>query len=118
VEQHHIAALDLVAAPAPGERIPLALRVGAPREIADGVWECVVRLDGLYDDLVRMQGADSVQALCLALGLAATLLRTFVQSGGRLFYAVDGDDSPEDDAEWPMEAYFGSLGAFSDNGIA
>ena len=52
---------------------------------------------------------DGVQALCLALGLAATLVRHFVAGGGRLFAAAGGGHSDED-ADWPLEAYSGWLG--------
>ena len=106
-----IATLDLIAIHADGIRAPVALRVGAPERVPTGEWRCAVHLDGLYDRLVPIRGEDSVQALCLALGLAATLLRNFVASGGRL---VEGTNtSSEDEPDWPLEAYFGWLGTSS-----
>jgi hypothetical protein len=104
-----IATLDLIAIHAGGTRAPVALRVGAPERASTGEWQCAVRLDGLYDRLVPMRGEDSVQALCLALGLAATLLRDFLASGGRLVEGVENVSS-EDALDWPLEAYFGWLG--------
>lgn len=104
----YIASLSLLAIHADGTRTPVAFRVGAPEQVTADEWRCAVRLDGLHDRLVPMHGADSMQALCLALGLAASLLRHFVAHGGRLLDAVGAD--PSDEADWPLEAYFGWLG--------
>jgi hypothetical protein len=108
----YIATLDLLAVHADGTRTPVALRIGAPEQVAAGEWRCAIRLDGLHDHLRPMHGADSVQALCLALRLAATLLRDFVARGGRLQdRAASADtDAGADAADWPLEAYFGWLG--------
>jgi hypothetical protein len=105
----YIASLDLLAVDTSGARTPVELRIGAPERVETGEWRCTVRLDGLHDELIPMHGEDSVQALCLALGLAAALLRDFVSGGGRL---LDGAQpaEPEDEADWPLEAYFGWLG--------
>ena len=104
----YIATLDLLAVHADGTRTPVALRVGAPEQLSVDEWQCAVRLDGLHDHLRPMHGADSVQALCLALRLAATLLRDFVARGGRLLAGEGRADA--DAADWPLDAYFGWLG--------
>jgi hypothetical protein len=101
-----IATLELIALHTDGQRVPFALRLNAPEEAFTGEWQCVLRLDGLFDDLAPVSGDDSVQALCLALLLAAQLLRRFVASGGRLLDPLGGED-------WPLEAYFGWLGSSS-----
>ncbi len=106
----HIAALDLVAIHADGTRTPVALRVGAPARDSEGGWHCALRLEGLYGSLPAIHGEDSLQALCLALMCAAAVLRNFIASGGRLIDAEEGEDSA-DEASWPLEAYFGWLGA-------
>lgn len=103
----YIASIDLLAVDAGGTRTPVALRVDAPVQLSPDEWRCAVRLDGLHDSLVPIHGADSLQALCLALRLVASLLREFVTQGGRLFNADAGADAVE--AEWPLEAYFGWL---------
>lgn len=109
MDSWYIASLDLVAVHRDGIRVPVSLRVGAPARVSPGEWSCAIRLDGLHDGLTTMRGEDSVQALCLALGLAATLLRDFVGRGGRLVYAQANEDGgPESD--WPLESYFGWLG--------
>ena len=71
---------------------------------------CAIDLNGLHDALAPMHGEDSIQALCLALGLGAALLRDFVAHGGRLIDA--SHNSPQPEADWPLEAYFGWLGEF------
>jgi hypothetical protein len=104
----YIASLDLLAVRADGTPVPVALRIGAPERAAAGEWRCAVRLDGLHEGLIPMHGEDSVQALSLALRLAATLLRDFVARGGRLLYAPTTAEPAA--AEWPLDAYFGWLG--------
>ncbi len=105
-----IASLDLLALQKDGSRTTVALRVSAPEQAATGEWRCAVRLDGLHDRLVPIAGEDSLQALCLALGFAAMLCRNFVRHGGRLL-PVEGGADADDEADWPLEAYFGWLGA-------
>lgn len=105
MHRYEIASLDLVALHGDGRRVPVAFRLGAPEQAATGEWWCALRLDGLFDDLGPVSGDDSVQALCLALMLAAHLLRRFVASGGRLLDPLAGDE------DWPLDAYFGWLGS-------
>jgi len=102
-----IARLELVALHANGRRVPFALRLDAPERMQTGEWRCALHLDGLVDELGPVSGDDSVQALCLALLLAARLLRRFRAGGGRLLDPLGGDD------DWPLEAYFGWLGSSS-----
>ena len=109
METRHIAALDLTAIYTSGARTPVAIRVGAPEQVATGEWRCVIRLDGVHDGLMPAHGDDSMQALCLALGLAAALLRDFVARGGRLLCQEESAGA-DDESDWPMEAYFGWLG--------
>jgi hypothetical protein len=104
----YIASLDVLAVHVDGTRTPIALRVSAPEQLAADEWRCAVRLDGLHHHLIPMHGANSVQALCLALRLAATLLRDFTARGGRLLDAEESADA--DKADWPLDAYFGWLG--------
>lgn len=87
------------------ERFPIHVRVEAPTLHSSGEWSCLLAIGGLHDNLLPMRGEDALQALSLALGLAGSLLRDFVSSGGRLLYA-DGSD-----AEVPIDSYFGPFTA-------
>ena len=99
----HIARVDLVAVSSTGERTPFVCGIGLPGRKPTGEWSCAVTLDGLYEDLHAAHGEDALQALCLALGLAASLLRSFTASGGMIQHR-DGE-------EFPLEAYFGWFGS-------
>lgn len=105
----YVASIDLVAIDQNGKRASVAFRVGAPEKVSSSEWQCYVSLDGLHDGLAFVHGGDSMQALSLALGLAANLLRQFVAGGGRLTYA-EPDSTSADKVEWPIESYFGWLG--------
>lgn len=105
----YVASVDLIAIDQAGNHLPVAFRLGAPERMSPDEWRCHVSLDGLHNGLGFIHGGDSMQALLLALALAATLLRGFVASGGRLLYAKQ-ESTPVDEGEWPLEAYFGWLG--------
>lgn len=104
----YVASVDLIAVDRTGRHAPVAFRIGAPEQVSSDEWRCRVSLDGLQNGLGFIHGGDSMQALSLALGLAAKLLRGFVAGGGRLLYA-EHDRAPTDEVEWPLESYFGSL---------
>ena len=99
-----IAVLDLIAVTAAGERRAVHFRLGRPAPDGAGAWACPVTLTGLHAGLAPVIGEDALQALCLALGLVASLFRDLVARGGHLEYATGG--------EFPVEAYFGRLGEF------
>ena len=105
----HVASIDLIAVDNAGKKIPIEFRLEAPERVSSDEWRCKVSLDGLHNGLGFVHGSDSLQALSLALGLAANLLRDFVASGGRLTYAEQGSEAG-DESEWPLESYFGWLG--------
>jgi hypothetical protein len=98
-----IAQLDLVGRMPDGEQRPVRIWLGVPQQEASGEWSCPAGLDGLYDDLAVMRGEDALQAICLALGLCASLLRAHLADGGQLHHS--GGE------EFPLEAYFGWLGS-------
>jgi hypothetical protein len=98
-----VAQLTLLATLPSGERCPVRVWVGTPVQEPTGEWSCPAGLDGLHDDLCAMRGEDAFQAICLALGLSAALLRGHVAAGGQLRYPGGGD--------FPLEAYFGWLGS-------
>jgi hypothetical protein len=76
-----------------GHRFPIKVEIGAPFQTSDDseTWRCSVQIDPLYSHLRDIAGADGFQALCLASQLAVSLLRGFVEDGGRLLHD-DGTD--------------------------
>ena len=105
----YLASVDLIAVDQAGNRVPVTFRLEAPEKVSSEEWRCRVSLDGLKDGLDFIHGADSMQALSLALRLAVSLLRDFIARGGRLLYAREQNE-PLDESEWPLESYFGWLG--------
>ena len=104
-----LASIDLIAVDQSHNRFLVAFRLGVPEQVSPNEWRCRVSLDGLHDNLEVMHGADSMQALSLAMGLAVTLMREFIVRGGRLLYN-EGEHGSVDEVEWPLESYFGWLG--------
>lgn len=65
--------LDLYATAPSGERRPVRVWIGTPVQEPTGEWSCPANLEGLCDDLAAMRGENALQAICLALGLCASL---------------------------------------------
>jgi hypothetical protein len=87
------------------EEFPVTVSIGTPYPRGNGSWACPVELKGLHERLADIVGDNSLQALCLAVQLAGTLLAAFIRGGGRL--RNPGDD-PED--SFSLEGYFGAPG--------
>ena len=96
-----MAASEYLAERANGDRFSVLVRVGRPERQSTGEWSCSLKLDGLHADVMPVHGEDPIQALCLALGLAGSLLRDFINTGGKLSFA----DAPHQQV--PLESYFG-----------
>ncbi len=82
----------------PGEdRFAVTVKIGTPYRIQKGgdQWACPVAIDPLFDNLVDIQGSDSLQALCFALRFAMDLLNSFEADGGVLTYR-NGERFPVD----------------------
>jgi hypothetical protein len=101
----NVASLSIDAKSADGATFNVGLEIGAPYQIEEGEWACPVTLRGLHEGLPDIRGVDSFQALCLAIGLALTLLQNFVDKGGTL--SAHGD-------RLALEAY--ALGAARSQG--
>jgi hypothetical protein len=87
---------------APGEeRIQISIKIGMPYRWGENpeVWACPVAIEPLYHRLPDVRGEDSLQALCLAIRLAETLVAGFHRDGAAL--------TNEDGSEFTFEAYFG-----------
>jgi hypothetical protein len=81
-----------------GERVPLIVEIGAPRQHTGGFWHTPVALHGVDGRLSDICGEDSLQSLCLAVELVRRRISSLVGSGQRV---VD-----EDGGDFPFEAYF------------
>jgi hypothetical protein len=84
------------------ERRPLIVRVSAPVvvaegtvdfQVADGTAVCTVEFQGLGEDSIREYGADSIQALSLAVNIDRYLSRLKKKYD---FYFPDGEPYFED----------------------
>jgi hypothetical protein len=74
-----------------GKGLDISVRVGQPYRASDVSWACPIAVTGIYDKLQPIEGIDSLQAIELALRLAAQLLCGFVDRGGTLFWERNGD---------------------------
>jgi len=91
---------DVVFIHADGTRSPGRIWVNRPRRSGAGSAECSVGIDGLHPALPPVAGADTLQALVLALRLIGALLHDFVGRGGKIRL-------PNCEAELELGAYFG-----------
>ena len=57
-----------------GNRLGVTIEIGSPYQCGPEEWACSVALNGLHDKLRDIRGGDALQALCLALRLAFSLL--------------------------------------------
>ena len=69
-----------------GDRFEIVLEIGAPYQCGPEEWACPVALRGLHDKLRDMRGAYALQALCLALRLAFSLLADFTTERGKILH--------------------------------
>jgi hypothetical protein len=70
----------------PGEdRVQITVEIGTPYECGSlGEWACPVNVAPLHTRLRDIHGVNSLQALCLAIRFAETLLSGFRDSGSTL----------------------------------
>lgn len=87
-----IAGKTVFAVTANGEKQWLRISVGRPYQVDDVSWACPVQLDGLHNKLRDAVGADSWQALGLAVGLIRQLLGYYLEDGGKLYYEEGGEE--------------------------
>lgn len=89
-----VASLKLDGIRANGERIQVEFSVGEPYLKVIGPpeqWRCPVQVAPIDHYLPDIAGADSIQALTLALRLGFSRLQSFVDHGGKLLH----DDGTE-----------------------
>ena len=61
-----------------GSPLDVTLRVGKPYQSTVGEWACPIELKGFEDRYADIRGADSLQALCLAISFVRRRLEDFV----------------------------------------
>jgi len=74
-----------------GSGAELALRIGMPHETADMGWACEVSLGVLEAPPLTIYGADSWQALQLAMHFVARRLGYFSKQGWKFYWAKNED---------------------------
>jgi hypothetical protein len=96
-----IANITIRAVGADGETFPLDIAVGVPFvSERHGTWACPLTLHPLWSKPNEVAGEDSLQALCLALRVARSMLDSFCEDGGQLLF---NDGTP-----FPLGTYFGT----------
>lgn len=82
--ENAVATVSLIWVDAKGAERPVTGIIGKPYQVQEGHWACPHVLDGAFEQSADIAGADSIQALSLALyGLYHDLLR-LLEDGGRL----------------------------------
>jgi hypothetical protein len=81
-----------------GKTRPVHIRLGCPYQISEDEAACPVALDGLYEKPCDIHGADTFQALALALGFVRRTIMDWKGKGYTFQYDC-GD-------EVSIEAYF------------
>ena len=107
-----IAELTLRATEPSGREGVVSVSVMAPERVDEHEWRCPVEVHGLGRDASgAVSAGDSLQALCLGLWFVAAHLRSMKREGARLAFIPDAtDDDATEALEFPIDAYFGSLG--------
>ena len=92
-----IAIREFCGVTASGEHFSLCVQVGRPYEVSTCEWRCPVELGRLVPEARDACGADSWQALQLAISYVHLHLRHFLQRGGRLYLEGKDDGSELDE---------------------
>jgi len=97
-----IARLELVEIKPDSTRNPIRVSIGRPYADGKGAWACAILLEGLDSKERTIYGENSMQALCLALGMIRFHLSEALRLGNRLVYA--GEDA---DCDCDVDVLFG-----------
>ena len=88
-----ISHLDLILLKPSGEKLPVSIEIKRPYEIKDGKGadfaRCPVSMRGLHENLSDIAGENTFQALTLAIAFVRTMLKHFIDDGGKI-YLNDG----------------------------
>jgi hypothetical protein len=90
----YIARRELTAEASDGRRFTMVVGVGAPHPGEHDDWVCDVAIEGLPHHPWHIHGADSLQALTLAIAHARYMLQHFTNQGGSLYWLGDEASGP------------------------
>jgi len=91
-----------------GTRRAGLIRIEKPYAVDDGECCCAVIIDGLYERMPVVSGSSTLEALLYAVSLCASMLKGFVESGGRILRLDDDGDLGSDEI-FDVEACFRPL---------
>ena len=95
-----------------GTRRAGLIRIEKPYVVDDSECRCAVIIDGLHERMPDVSGNSTLEALLFAVSLCASLLKSFVESGGRILrFEEDGDLQSEE--LFDVEACFRPLAVLS-----
>jgi hypothetical protein len=83
-DREYIAVRELIDVDKTGVEFRVRISLGVPQELGPDEWACAMALDGVQNVSRDIRGCDSFQSLMLAQNLAKTLLKYFVEDGGKL----------------------------------
>ncbi len=93
-----------------GTRRAGLIRIEKPYAVDDNECRCAVIIDGLHERMPDVSGSSTLEALLLGVCLCASLLKGFVESGGRIL-RFDDDEDLESEELFDVEACFRPLAA-------
>jgi hypothetical protein len=88
------------------------IRIEKPYEVDETEARCPVVIDGLQERMPDVSGTSTLQALALAVWLCSSLLRDFVEAGGRIL-RPDTEGGTQGEEVLDLEDCLGPLGAAS-----
>ena len=93
-----------------GTRTAGFIRIEKPYVFDENECHCPVIIEGLHDHMPAISGTSTLQALLLAVCFCGSLLKDFVDSGGKILLPKE-DDEDDDEKVFDLEACFGVLAA-------
>lgn len=85
--EHLVAERTIICHMKNGEYRAVKLQIGLPLPVNNGEsWECEVALEGLYPNMPKVPGIDSLQCVDLAMSLIRQALGKFIDGGGRIHW--------------------------------
>ena len=94
-----------------GTRTAGLIRIEKPYVTDDNECRCPVVIEGLHESMPEISGTSTLQALLLAVCFCSSLLRDFVESGGRILRRSEDDGIATAEEVFDLDSCFGVLGA-------